>query len=210
MRPISAGSWRRKLQGWGGDGLLRSYGEERRPVFEETAEDFIAKRIKREGELLNRYSPESNKAAFEEIWRQFGTDIGWRVQNYEPNYEGSPVVMGPPGGVCSAHGDHLVLARPGHHLTPLPLSSGRSTFDELGPDFTLLAFGADEASVAAIERAATSLGVPLKTVQDTWSGGREAYEARMILVRPDQYVVWTGDAAPADADALMKKVVGRD
>ena len=199
-----------RIQGWGGDGLLRSYGEERRPVFEETAEDFIAARIKREGELLNRHSPESNKAAFEEIWRQFGTDIGWRVQNYEPNYEGSSVVMGPPGGVCSAHGDHLVLARPGHHLTPLPLSSGRSTFDELGSGFTLLAFGADEASVAAIERAATSLGVPLKTVQDTWSGGREAYEARMILVRPDQYVVWTGDAAPADAEALMKKVAGRD
>ena len=170
-----------RIQGWGGDGLLRSYGEERRPVFEETAEDFIAARIKREGELLNRHSPESNKAAFEEIWRQFGTDIGWRVQNYEPNYEGSSVVLGPPGGVCSAHGDHLVLARPGHHLTPLPLSSGRSTFDELGLGFTLLAFGADEASVAAIERAATSLGVPLKTVQDTWSGGREAYEARMIL-----------------------------
>jgi 2-polyprenyl-6-methoxyphenol hydroxylase-like FAD-dependent oxidoreductase len=197
-----------RIQGWGGDGLLRSYGEERRPVFEETAEDFIAARIKREGELLNRHSPESNKAAFEEIWHQFGTDIGWRVQNYEPNYEGSSVVLGPPGGVCSAHGDHLVLARPGHHLTPLPLSSGRSTFDELGPDFTLLAFGADEASIAAIERAATALSVPLKTVQDTWSGGREAYEARMILVRPDQYVVWTGDAAPADADTLMRKVAG--
>jgi hypothetical protein len=103
-----------------------------------------------------------------------------------------------------------VLARPGHHLTPLPLSSGRSTFDELGADFTLLAFSADDDSIAAIERAATSLGVPLKTVTDTWSGGREAYEARMILVRPDQYVVWTGDKAPADADALMKKVAGRD
>ena len=81
-----------RIKGWGGDGLLRSYGEERRPVFEETAEDFIAARIKREGELLNRHSPESNKAAFEEIWHQFGTDIGWRVQNYEPNYEGSSVV----------------------------------------------------------------------------------------------------------------------
>jgi hypothetical protein len=199
-----------RLKGWGGDGLLRSYGEERRPVFEETAEDFIAARIKREGELLKRTSPERDRAAFEKMWQEFATDVGWRVQNYEPNYEGSSVVMGPPGGVCSAHGDHLVVARVGHHLTPLPLSNGGNTFDELGPDFTLLTFGADDVSVSAIERAAQPLGVPLKTVRDSFGGGREAYEARMILVRPDQYVVWTGDAAPDDPAALWKKVTGRD
>ena len=33
------------LQGWGGAGLLDSYGEERRPVFESTARDFIEKSI---------------------------------------------------------------------------------------------------------------------------------------------------------------------
>jgi hypothetical protein len=120
------------------------------------------------------------------------------------------VVIGPPDGVCSAHGDHLVLARVGHHLTPLPLSKGDTTFDELGPEFTLLAFGADDDSIGAIERAATALGVPLKTVQDTWSGGREAYEARLILVRPDQYVVWTGDKAPDDPAAMMRRVIGQE
>ena len=36
-------------------------------MFEETAENFIATRIKREGELLNRHSPESDKAAFEKM-----------------------------------------------------------------------------------------------------------------------------------------------
>jgi 2-polyprenyl-6-methoxyphenol hydroxylase-like FAD-dependent oxidoreductase len=199
-----------RLQGWGGDALLRSYGEERRPVFEETAEDFIAARIRREGELITNNSPEKNRAEFEAAWKQFGTDIGWRVQHYEPNYEGSPVVIGPPGGVCTAHGDHMVKARAGHHLTPLKLSSGRTVFDEMEQGFTLLAFDADDKGVAAIEQAAKPLGVPLKTVRDTRDGGREAYEARMILVRPDQYVVWLGDKAPDDPGAMLRKVTGRD
>jgi hypothetical protein len=29
-------------------------------------------------------------------------------------------------------------------------------------------------------------------------------------VRPDQYVVWIGDTAPADVRGLMAKVVGRE
>jgi 2-polyprenyl-6-methoxyphenol hydroxylase-like FAD-dependent oxidoreductase len=200
-----------KIQGWGGDGLLRSYGEERRPVYEETAEDFIAARIKREGSLLNTICPQRDKAAFEKMWQGFATVVGWRVQNYEPNYEGSSVVAGPPGGVCTAHGEHVVKARAGHHLTPLPLSKGGNTFDELSmKEFTLLAFDADEESIVAFEAAAKSFGVPFKIVRDTFAGEREGYEARMILVRPDQYVVWTGDKVPDDADALMRKVTGRE
>jgi hypothetical protein len=32
----------------------------------------------------------------------------------------------------------------------------------------------------------------------------------MILVRPDQFIVWLGDKAPADAARVLRKVVGRD
>ncbi len=199
-----------RLKGWGGDTLLRSYSEERRPIFKETGEDFIASRIKREGDLLKRITPEQDRAAFEAMWQEFGTDVGWRVSGYEPNYEGSPVVIGPANGKCSAHGEHLVKARAGHHLTPRALSDGRDVFDALGRDFTLLAFDAPEEAVTAFAEAARHLGIPLKTVGDTCSGGREAYQARLILVRPDQYVVWVGDAAPKDAGDIMRRVAGRD
>ena len=40
--------------------------------------------------------------------------------------------------------------------------------------------------------------------------GRTKYEARMILVRPDQFIVWIGDGAPADAGQIMRRVAGRD
>ena len=70
--------------------------------------------------------------------------------NFEPHYEGSPVVVGPPGAVISAHGEHTFTARAGHHLPPQELSSGRNVFEELGRGFTLLAWDADPAAVAAL------------------------------------------------------------
>ena len=39
--------------------------------------------------------------------------------------------------------------------------------------------------------------------------GRTAYEAKLILVRPDRYVAWAADTAPADAAAIMGKAIGR-
>ena len=128
---------------------------------------------------------------------------------YEPNYEGSAVVMGPPSGVCSAHGQHTYKARAGHHLTPQPLSSGRNVFEELGSGFTLLAFGEQDEAARAFKEAARARNVPFKVVRDSYAQGRSAYEAQLTLVRPDQYVVWTGDRAPATPNQLIDRVVGR-
>jgi hypothetical protein len=99
-------------------------------------------------------------------------------------------------------------AEAGHHLAPRQLSSGRNVFEELGDGFTLLALGAAEQSVNALENAAREDHVPLEVIRDAFDGGRERYEARLVLVRPDQYVVWAADAAPADPGALIRCVAG--
>ena len=52
------------------------------------------------------------------------------------------------------------------------------------------------------------LGVPLKVVRDTYQDGRKAYEAKLILVRPDRYVAWASDCAPRDAKAIVGKAIG--
>ena len=60
------------LQGWGGDALLDSYDQERRPIFAETGEVMIAGGIERDREWLERYRPERDRAEFERAWAEFG------------------------------------------------------------------------------------------------------------------------------------------
>jgi 2-polyprenyl-6-methoxyphenol hydroxylase-like FAD-dependent oxidoreductase len=196
------------LQGWGGAELIRSYSDERRPIFKETGEDFIAARIDADAVWLERYNPERDRAEFEQAWAARQSRAGGSVMTYEPHYEGSSVIAGPPDGKSSAHGTHSFAARAGHHLAPQLLSSGKNVFEELGLGFTLLAFGAADAAVQAFEQAAAAERIPLGVVRDSYAGGREAYEHRLVLVRPDQYVAWTGDGAPPDVAALLARVTG--
>src|SRR5206468_7647942 len=77
-----------RLQGWGGDALLASYDEERRPVFQEVAEVFIAARIACDKEFLDRHNPKRDRADFERAWKARESDIGDRSKAYEPNYAG--------------------------------------------------------------------------------------------------------------------------
>lgn len=194
------------LAGWGTDRLLDSYSDERQPIFVETGE-LIAGRIERDGKFLTRYDPDRNPAEFEQAWRHLAED-DWSGRSYEPSYEGSPVVCGPPGGRSGVHGQHSFAARPGHHLAPQPLSSGRNVFEQLGTGFTLLAFNGDDRAVDAMRRAGQSLHVPVTVVRDRYDGERKRYEHPWILVRPDQYVAWAGDAPPADPAGLLRGLAG--
>ncbi len=197
------------VQGWGGQKLLDSYGEERQPIFRETGEAMIAGGIERDREWLERYNPDKDRAEFEQAWAEYGSTRGRQPQTYEPHYEGSSVVMGPDGGVCSIHGRLSFKAEAGHHLAPNELSSGRNVFEALGDGFTLLALDADDRSVSALEAAASASHVPLEVVRDTRTNTREQYESRLVLVRPDQYVVWSADTAPHDPAAMFARVTGR-
>jgi hypothetical protein len=198
------------LEGWGGETLLDSYSEERQPIFAEIGEDIIAAGIRRDGEFLERYSPDRDREEFEQAWNQRRNPGPGRGQQtpFDPHYEGSSVVLGPPDSVCSIHANPSFAARPGHHLAPQPLSSGRDVFEELGTGFTLLAFGVGDQVVEAFQQTAQSLHVPLKVVRDTYEGEREAYESRLVLVRPDQHVAWTGDEPPRDAAGLLQPITG--
>jgi 2-polyprenyl-6-methoxyphenol hydroxylase-like FAD-dependent oxidoreductase len=194
------------LHGWGGPGLLDSYTQERRPVFAGTGEA-ITEGIAQDRAFFERYSPLRDRGEFERAWS--GRTSGEVAPpSYEPHYEGSPIVWGPAGSASGVRGQHTFEARAGHHLAPLALSSRASVFERLAGGFTLVALGEDREPAAAFQAAAAGLGVPLAVIADTFAGPRAAYGQRLILVRPDQHVAWTGNGPPADAAAVLRRAIG--
>ncbi|WP_224816096.1 FAD-dependent oxidoreductase [Hasllibacter sp. MH4015] len=187
------------VQGWAGPDLLDSYDAERRPVFASTDRDFIRRFIEEDRAFLARHAP--SDPDFAQVWAARNEGAS-EVFAFAPNYEGSPIIGGE--GRPSAKGDHRFAARAGHHLAPRALLDGRSTYQALGPGFTLFDFGAGLAEDLAA--AAQTRGVPLAVVTDTFDGERRDYEARAILVRPDGYVAWAGDTG--EARTILSRATG--
>lgn len=191
------------LRGWGGPGLLDSYDAERRPVFASTARDFIARSIQQDRDFLREHDPAGDPAAFAAALEARRAAARAEVGAYAPHYAGSPIIGG--DGAPGALGAHGFAARPGHHLAPLPLGDGRDAFAALGLGFTLLA--AEDTAAAPFTAAAAARGIPLVVALLRDADSIARYGARLVLVRPDGFVAWAGDAA-ADAAALLDRATG--
>ena len=197
------------LQGWGNEALLDSYSGERQPIFATLAEQFIARSIEVDRKFVSTYNPVLDKPVFEKAWQSKQAGARDNVDKFEPNYEGSSIVAGNAGAVSSAVGQHQFAARPGHHLAPQPLSTGKNVFEALRNGFTLLAFDVPNATVAVFEKAAAQLQLPLTVVQDSYADERLQYDAQLLLVRPDHFVAWVSDAAMTlNPSAILSKAIG--
>jgi len=192
--------------GWGGPALLDSYDGERRPVFVSTGRDFIGRMIADDKAFLERFDPERDKAAFEAEWARRGSGGDDDVTGFEPNYEGSAVVFA--DGAPSARGRHRVEARAGHHLAPQVLASGENIYERLGPGFTLFAQSAAKVDAEAFRAAATRADIPLEIVLDDGEEAAAAYRAKLVLIRPDQFVAWEGDAVGPSPEKILRRATG--
>lgn len=202
------------LQGWGGADLLDSYDAERRPVFASTISDFIAKSIETDRDFLEQFDPVRDKASFEKAWQARSQGAAGEVHAFEPNYEGSPVVWQghDANRFCSAKGSHQFEARAGHHLAPMTLVSGKNVFEVLGHEFTLLAFDAAPEACQVFLDAAAKEGVRLTVVHEKSSAESARYQAKWVLLRPDQFVAWASQDMNVDLEKarhLLRLASGR-
>ena len=198
------------LKGQAGDALLDSYTDERRPVFWSTAKDFIEKAIDVDRAFLAHYGPDKDLAAFEAAWKARSTGAVSEVGRYQPHYGGSPVVWGEPGARSDAVADHSFEARVGFHLAPRDCGGGVHVYDRVGDQFTLISVGASDEERESFSAAAKRLNVGLQVVVADPASAASDYRARLVLVRPDHFVVWAGrDPLPSGrAERIIRHALG--
>ena len=96
---------------------------------------------------------------------------------------------------------------PGCRTPHLWLDDGRSLYDAMGPDYTLLRF--DPAiNAGPLLAAAGKRGVPMVLVDVSAKDAAAFYRHKLVLSRPDQHVAWRGDHVPANALALVDLIRG--
>jgi 2-polyprenyl-6-methoxyphenol hydroxylase-like FAD-dependent oxidoreductase len=204
------------LNGWAPSSSLRTYELERRPVAADTIAVASNNMVTLAPELADPRLIGS-EAEFAAARAQVA-DVVQRTKDSEfhslnlvlgTSYASSPIVAAePPDGQHSPANvaDYRPSAAPGHRLPHKWLSSERSLYDLLGPEFSLV--GDPHApGWAPIIEAAVRLGIPLTPVELPSGDAQRFFEAPLVLVRPDQHVAWRGSET-AEAEKLLLRVTG--
>lgn len=208
-----------RINGWGGEAILDAYEQERQPITEQVsrfamshAEQAIRERTSIPPEFLDE-TPEGEAARImigEEAYRLHVQQFACAGLNYGYYYDASALIAyddeAPPA--YTMH-DYVPSTVPGCRLPHFALPGGRSLYDLLGPEFTLIRTnpGVDAAPIldAALER-----GVPMDLLDIPPGIAPDTYRHSLVLARPDLHVCWRGDRAPDNAAGLIDRIAGRD
>jgi 2-polyprenyl-6-methoxyphenol hydroxylase-like FAD-dependent oxidoreductase len=204
------------IKGWSGANLLDSYERERLPVAERNT-GFARYYANSIGNFTAAPEIEDETAAGEAARQEAGVYLNRHVREefnipgitFGARYDGSPIIAGdgkaPPPDRAN---EYIPSAVPGGRAPHVWLSDGRSLYDTLGFEFTLLRLGPKPPDASAFARAAEARGLPLAVVDRPEAELRALYEADLALIRPDQIVAWRGDRVPEDVDKLLAQVTG--
>ena len=100
----------------------------------------------------------------------------------------------------------LPSAFPGCRAPHVWMEDGSALFVHFGKWFTLLRFDR-KTPVEKFEFAASALCIPLKLLTVP-KFIQNMYQAKLVLIRPDQYVAWRGDNSFSNPENLLRRVSG--
>jgi 2-polyprenyl-6-methoxyphenol hydroxylase-like FAD-dependent oxidoreductase len=205
------------LNGWASPAILDAYETERRPITEQVsrfAMDLALKNteqrrempdgIEMPGPVGDAVRARVGKEAYDLNVQQFccaGLNFGYF-------YDGSPVIAydGDSHQAFTMR-DFTPSTVPGCRAPHLWLRDGRSLYDALGPDYTLLRCDPAVSVVDLVEGAARR-GMPFAVLDVDAPDARALYACKLTLIRPDQHVAWRGDEEPAAPLDLIDLVCG--
>ena len=205
------------LNGWAPAEILDAYEAERWPITEQVSRFAMAhaeQEIARRGAIpaaIEATSVDGERARAEAGRRCYQINVQQYCcggLNFGTYYDASPIIAydgaAHPAFSMSAFTPSTV---PGCRTPHVWLADGRSLYDAMGPEYTLLRFdrGAD---VTRLVQAARQRGVPLAVVDVDSREAAEPYITKLVLSRPDQHVGWRGDACPDDSLALIDLIRG--
>ncbi|KAH6980787.1 putative monooxygenase [Ilyonectria sp. MPI-CAGE-AT-0026] len=214
------------VNGYGGQGLLRSYEEERKPI--------ATQNVQRSGvhmavhlaavELMGKNAPAIDDKSEE------GLQIRQAIHQHYSQNDGENTDLGIEMGyryvssVCMPDESeaepvwdphtYLPTTWPGSRAPHVFLKDKSPIFDHLGRAFSLVEFSDETASdrgSSLIVEAAQGLGLPLSYVKLTGEDhAASIWQSPLVLVRPDGHVAWRGSSIEHRSQAylILETVVG--
>ena len=206
-----------RLNGWATDEALAAYEAERQPITEQVSRfamnhalelqkqrEGVPPGIEEPGPEGDAAREQAGRALYELNVQQYccaGLNFGYF-------YDRSPLISYDGGAQPGYTMDGFTPSTvPGCRTPHLWLDDGRSLYDALGPDYTLLRLD-PAVDTTALEAAARKRAVPLQVLDVNSAEAAALYRHSLVLSRPDQHVAWRGNAVPTDPLALIDLVRG--
>ena len=205
------------VKGCGGPRLLESYEAERLPLA--VRNTGYAKRF---ADSLGLFAPDpaieedtdagraARRAAGAYLEAHARSEFNIPGITFGGRYDRSPVIASdgtsPPADTANTY---VPTACPGGRPPHLWLDGGASLYDRFGFEWTLLRLGPSPADAEPLRCAALEAGLELAVVEVPSAEVRDAYQADLALILPDQIVAWRGNGLKTGAKELIGQLSGR-
>lgn len=206
------------LNGRASDAILGAYESERQPITDQVSRFAMNHAQKAISERLNipRTIDDDGPGAGAlradigaEAYRLHVQQFACAGLNFGYFYPASPIIAydGEAAPSYTMY-DYTPSTVPGCRTPHFLLADGRSLYDALGPEYTLIRFD-PRVVVAPLLAVAGEWDVPIRLLDVAPSGQPESYRHALLLSRPDRHVAWRGDSLPADVRGLVARISGR-